>query len=50
MDDNLQQSKFVMFMKLIWPRTIRIINIIFYTIFTFIKNSINYMLEQFKSY
>jgi hypothetical protein len=50
MEENLQQSKFIIIMKKIWPATIRVINIIFYTIFSFIRNSVKYIIDQIKNY
>ena len=48
---NLQQpSGFVIIMKKIWPTFTRILNIIFYSIFSFIKGSIKYILDQIKNY
>jgi hypothetical protein len=45
-----QPSGFVIIMKKIWPTFTRILNIIFYSIFTFIKGTINYIINQIKNY
>ena len=49
MEENLHQSKIIIFMKRILPSIIRIINTIFYTVLNFIKNSIKYALDQIKN-
>lgn len=38
MQENTQQSRFIIFMKKIWPFVYRVINIIIYSLFHMIRN------------
>jgi len=46
MEENLQENKFLVIMKRIWPTVLRIINIIVYGILNFIKTSVKYIIDQ----
>ncbi len=50
MDENLQQNQYILILRRTMPTLIRWTKIIFYTIFMFIKNSINYMIDQMRNY
>ena len=49
MEENIQQNKYLIFLKQIWPTLIRAINIVLYTIFNFLKNSVGYIISQIKN-
>jgi hypothetical protein len=49
MEENLQENKYIVFVKQIWPTIARMINIVLYTIFNFLKNSVSYIISQIKN-
>jgi hypothetical protein len=49
MEENLQENKYIVFLKQIWPTIARVVNIVLYTIFTFLKNSVNYIISQIRN-
>lgn len=49
MEENMQENKYLVFFKRILPTVIRVINITFYTIFTFIKTSVRYIMDQLRN-
>jgi len=46
MEENLQENKFLVIMKRIWPTVTRVINIIVYAILNFIKTMVRYIIDQ----
>ena len=48
MQDNLQGNPVINFLKKIWPYIYRIINGIFYFIFSIIKNGVKSGIDQIK--
>ncbi len=48
MEENIQQSKFIIIMKKIWPTVYRWINASFYFILNLIRNIIKGIIEQVK--
>lgn len=49
MEENVQENKYIVFIKRILPTVIRITTIIIYTIFNFIKTSIRYIIDQLRN-
>ncbi len=48
MQDNLQQSPFIVFMKKIWPFVYRVINAVLYFLIMVIKNFVRDAIESIK--
>jgi len=48
MQDNQQQSPFIVFMKKIWPFVYRVINAIFYFLIMLIRNFVRDAIQSIK--
>jgi hypothetical protein len=46
---QLQENKVLVILKRIWPATERILKMILYAIFNFLKNSVQYIISQIKN-
>lgn len=49
MEENLQENKYIVILKQIWPTIARGINIVLYAILNFLKNSVSYIISQIKN-